>query len=155
MKNSINLQLKISLGIYVTFLILTVLPSIAYIFRSEFMPYHAAAIGMNWSELSPGIQNVITGLMKALGAGWLSVAIAMGILLYKPFRNGEIWSYWAVFLIPLPSDLINMYVAYNMMTQTPAVPPWQIVVFKTVLLLLAFILSISAKENSGVSVNDG
>ena len=154
MKSSMSLKLKVSLALYIIFIVFSLGFSFAYLIRAEFMPYHAAAIGMNWSELDPAFKDLILGLMKATGAGWLSAVIAMSILLVIPFRNGETWSYWAIPLIPLPALLVNIYVATNMLLHSPAKPPWQVLVLNTALLLLAFVLSMTARTNVNVSTEE-
>jgi hypothetical protein len=85
--------------------------------------------------------------MKAVGAAWLSLSIAISILLYNPFRRGERWSYWAILFILLPADVVNLWVAINMSLNTPASPPWEIVAFKAALLMAGFGLSITSKND--------
>lgn len=136
---------------YVAIILLTVAFAFVYLSRAEFMPYHAVAVGQSWAEISPALQNLILGLMKAVGAAWLSLAITVSILLYKPFRQGERWSFWAIFILALPAELVNLWVVVNMSLHTPAAPPWEIVAIKVALLLVGFGLSMSSKHESVAS----
>jgi len=45
-----------------------------YLFRSEFMPYHAIAVGKDWADVAPEFQVLILALMRVSGGGWLGVA---------------------------------------------------------------------------------
>lgn len=153
MKSPMTFRLRASFVCYSIFVLVATIFSFVYLFRAEFMPYHAVAIGHNWSELDQGLQNLILGLMKVVGGAWLSVSIAMSILLLKPFRNGESWAYWAIPLIALPSLVVNLFVVSNMALNTPASPPWQVVVINAALLILGFILSVTAKAS--LNANNG
>ena len=149
MKSTMNWRLKASLFCYTLFLLLTITFSVFYLFRTEFMPYHAAAVGQNWSEVNPAFQSLILGLMKAVGAAWLSLSIAITILLIKYFKQGIRWAFWAIPAIALIPVLVNLYVAINMALNTPASPPWKVAAFNGILLLVGFILSMlpEAKMN--------
>ncbi|PVV14325.1 MAG: hypothetical protein B6D72_04140 [gamma proteobacterium symbiont of Ctena orbiculata] len=145
MESRRNWRLKASFACYTLFLIITIVFAFIYLFRSEFMPYHALAVGHSWSETAPAYQNLIIGLMKAVGGGWLSIAIAISVLLIKPIKQGEHWAYWAIPAIGLPPALINLYVAVNMALNTPASPPWVFAALAILCLLGGFVLS-SKKE---------
>ena len=50
-----------------------------YLFRSEFMPYHAVAVGSDWNDIDHGMQILILALMRVSGGGWLATAISITI----------------------------------------------------------------------------
>lgn len=52
-----------------------------YLFRSEFMPYHADALGMDWNSVDRTVQVLILALMRVAGGGWLAVSLAIAILI--------------------------------------------------------------------------
>lgn len=68
-------------------LISVVLGSI-YLFSSQFMPYHADALGTAWAALEPAEQTRILALMRVAGGGWVAVGIAPAVLVAVPFRQG-------------------------------------------------------------------
>ena len=83
-----NWRLKLSFFCYMFSLILAVTFSLIYLFRPEFMPYHADAVGQSWSEVDPAFQILILALMRVTGGGMLAMSCAIGILLLKVFRQG-------------------------------------------------------------------
>ena len=70
--------------------------------------------------------------------------------LFKPFKQGLRWTYWAIPAIGLPPMLVNLYVAINVGLNTPGSPPWALAALGIILLLVGFILSMipEAKVNS-------
>lgn len=70
------------------FLIITAF-SLAYLKRSDFMPYHGIAIDRSWDKVEPRMQVLLMALIKVIGWAWLATAVAGFLLLYWLFsRNG-------------------------------------------------------------------
>jgi len=113
-----------------------------YLLSSEFMPYHAAAIGKSWTEVDPAFQILILALMKVTGGGFLASAFAIVILLFKAFRRGQRWSFWAIPITALIVSLSSLYVTINVALNTPASPPWMAAALGTILVTVGFIFSI-------------
>ena len=67
-----------------------------YLARNQFMPYHAEALNLSWSELEEKMQVLIIALMRASG-GFLATGLAIFVLLIIPFRAGDTW---AIYTIP-------------------------------------------------------
>ena len=115
---------------------------IIYLFRSEFMPYHSAAIGLKWAELTPSFQILLLALMKATGASCFAVGIYTVILLFIPFRRGEVWPRWAIpsggLVVCAGVLYATLIVAFN----TPSKPPWIAPVVGAILLLTGLFLSL-------------
>lgn len=147
MERTTNWKHMISFLCYAIFLLISFVYALVYLSRTEFMPYHAVMLEQDWSELSIKYQNLILGLMRALGAGWLSLSIVMGFLLFKPFREGRKWAYWAIPVSALPAVLANLYIVMNMILVSPASPPWLVVVFNAILLLTGFFLSVTERSD--------
>ena len=75
-----------------------------YLSRSEFMPYHADAVGMDWNEVDTNMQVLIIALMRVSGGGWLATSLSISFLLvagkkHKVYGLGLLL-YWSV-LLPL------------------------------------------------------
>lgn len=123
---------------------------VIYLFRSEFMPYHAVAVGQEWSQLPASFQILIKALMKVTGGGWLASALAMLVLLVFPFKEGARWAYWAIPFIGLVSILPTLYAAILVAQSTPASPPWKVALIVAILLVVGLILSLisSSKESN-------
>ena len=69
----------ISYGI--TAVISIILGSI-YLFSPQFMPYHSAAIGVEWAVLDSETQVLYLALLRVAGGGWIGIGVAMMILLW-------------------------------------------------------------------------
>jgi len=95
-----------------------------YLFSPEFMPYHAAAIGLQWGELEPTTQILFSALLRLAGGGWVAVAAAIAILLLFPFRRDRPWSFWALPVISLIFYVPNLYATIIVTLGTPATAPW-------------------------------
>jgi hypothetical protein len=149
MKGKMIGRLKVAFLCYLLALPFPLIFGLIYLFRSEFMPYHAVAVGQSWSEVDPAFQILILALMRATGGGLLVTACAIGALLFKPFRQGIRWAYWAIPVIGLISSLSSLYATVYVARSTPASPPWKAAALVTILLVIGFILSVipKAKEH--------
>ncbi|QHW08395.1 hypothetical protein [Pseudomonas putida] len=56
--------------------------SVLYLTRSQFMPYHAEAVGRSWHEVDPAMQNLLLTIIRLLGWAWLAIACA-GALIFN------------------------------------------------------------------------
>ena len=97
-----------------------------FLTATEFFPYHAAASGLEWKALDPGLQTVILAVFKICGAGWLTGSVALIVLLVFPFgRRDEVWSYFAIPVLSLIFWGITFATTMHIATTTPATPPWK------------------------------
>ena len=119
---------------------------VIYLFKTEFMPYHAIAVGRSWAEIDAGLQLLLLALMKVAGGGWLATAIAIGVLLAWPFRAGLRWSYWAIPAIGLVAALSSLFVTIYMANHSPANPPWFAAAIGVCCLCAGLILSLNSKS---------
>ncbi len=137
-----NWKLKVAFFCHLLALLLLIAFGLIYLFRSEFMPYHAVAVGKSWAEVEPAFQILILALMKVTGGGFLASAFAIGIFLFKAFRKGQRWSFWAIPITGLIASLSSLYVTINVTVNTPASPPWIAAALGTILLTVGFIFSL-------------
>jgi hypothetical protein len=96
---------------------------VVYLLAPSFTPYHAEAAGRSWGALEPPLQGLILGYLKLGGAGFIAIAVALGVLLSGPFRREEPWSRWAVPLVALVYLLLNLYATLTVIARTGASPP--------------------------------
>ena len=94
-----------------------------YLTLDQFMPYHADALRIEWSELPANYQGFIIGLLRALGAGasvsglaiaWMAVAGLRGTI--QPYRE----------LLPIVSigySGLLCWATWTVATRTPGEPP--------------------------------
>lgn len=96
----------------------------------------------------PAYQILVLALMKAAGGGWLSISIAVSILLFGPFRQGVRWTFWAIPAIGLPALVVNLYITIYVTLKTPGNPPWQLNAVGIILLFIGFVLSITTETKA-------
>jgi hypothetical protein len=113
-----------------------------YLFRSQFMPYHAIAVGKTWSQIDPAFQTLLLAFIRGSGGAMIATASAIGILLFIPFRQGMLWVRWAIPAVGLVATIPALYVTLSVARNTPAKPPWKGVLLIMVLLVAGFILSL-------------
>ena len=153
MKGVMSKRMKVAFCCHLLAILGLAIVGLIYLFRSEFMPYHAVAVGRNWAEVESPFQILILALVKAFGGTNFSTALSMGILLFIPFRQGIQWARWAIPAIGYAAELPSLYVTLTVTLNTPATPPWKAVVLVMVLLLIGLILSLESGENSQQIVN--
>ena len=119
-----------------------------YLFRTEFMPYHAVAVGRSWVEVDSAFQILLLALIRAFGGASFSTALAMGIILFIPFRQGVLWARWAIPSIGYAYQLPSLFVTLTVTLNTPATPPWKFVVLAMVLLLVGLVLSLGSADKA-------
>lgn len=61
---------------YGTALLIIAVFALTYATRSQFMPYHAAAIERPWHTLDAPLQLLLLALVRLVGWGWLAIASA-------------------------------------------------------------------------------
>jgi hypothetical protein len=146
----VNTKMKVAFWLYV---VGGVLPGFVfgfiYLLRNEFMPYHAVAVGMAWSEVPGPFQILIIALLKGVGGAAVTLAVALLVLLLVPFRHGARWALWAVPSLALLNYITVANAMAHVMLNTPAVPPWNVTVFCTACIIVGAILSIPSQSRAG------
>lgn len=115
-----------------------------YLFRSEFMPYHADALGMGWNSVDRTVQVLILALMRVAGGGWLATSLALVVLVKVQSRQNLRWMRWAIPAVGLTVSLPTLYATYYVAHNTPANPPWFVALIGIILLTIGFFISLDA-----------
>jgi len=94
-----------------------------YLSVDQFMPYHAAALEADWSELDANNRGLILGFLKGLGSGAFIAGLAV---LYMV--GASVKSDLRPFLILLPLIAVGYsallcYATYTVYANTPGQPP--------------------------------
>jgi len=139
-------RLKVAFWCHLIALLLIALAGVVYLFRGQFMPYHAVALGRSWDSLDRALQILLLALMKGAGGALLATAVAMVILLLVPFRQGLYWARWSVPVVGLVAMLPNFYNTVWVALNTPATPPWMLAAVDIALLIAGFVLSMESKR---------
>jgi hypothetical protein len=118
-----NTKTKIAFSCYLVGILIIASIAIIYLLTPQLLPYQEKAICEVWSQLKPGFQIQFLSLMKVSGGGYISVAVALAVLLFIPFRKGENWARWSIPAIGIPAILIVNYAGLTIILNTPGRPP--------------------------------
>jgi hypothetical protein len=137
-------SMKVAFTCYATAVALLSAFGLTYLFRPEFMPYHADAVAREWASVEGSFQVLILALMRVAGGGWLAAAIAIAVLLLVPFRQGYRWALWCIPAVGLVVSLPTLYATFYVRHYTPGKPPWAAALAGIALLLMGFASSLLA-----------
>jgi hypothetical protein len=137
---------KIGFGIYLLVAIMTIAWGCLYFFSHEMMPYHKQAIGKNWAELDRGVQVIVLALMEAVGAGQLTLGFIILVLLLIPFRRGERWVNWGLFIGGIVFSGLGYFITFKVQLGTNASTPWYLMLLFMALILFAFVFSLGMEK---------
>jgi hypothetical protein len=123
---------------------------VVYLFRGDFMPYHAVAAGMPLSEVPPPFQVLVLTLYKLTGAAWVVIALSLLVLLFGPFRQGALWARRAIPALILIQGAGVMNAMAYITLNSPATPPWAFTIVVIVLTIVGFSVSAGKERGGGV-----
>lgn len=144
-----NLKTTIAFWLYFLVGLLLVAFGVVYMLRTEFMPYHAVAVGMPWAEVPPNVKVLILTLIKAVGGTTLALAIAFYAILFLAFRQDMRWAIYAMALLGLVQSAATFYSMGYAALNTPANPPFWAPAVGLLLTLIAFMLSVLNSNQKG------
>ena len=121
-----------------------------YLSLSQFMPYHAEALQLEWDSLDSNFQGLILGFLKGLGSGAFVAGTAVLWMAGKSLRESP-----QPFVVLMPFVAISYssllcFATYTVYTNTPGNPPLLLNVLLVVASVLASVaLAISRRDASG------
>ena len=139
-----NVLQQVSFALYSLVAVLGLVFALMYLTRSEFMPYHSAAVGLAWDEVDERFRILIIAVLRVAGGGYLTASTATIFFLLIPFRNGELWANWALLAVGLASLVPSLAATLLVKFKTPASPPWIAATCGLVLLVAGFVLALLA-----------
>ncbi len=142
-------RMKVAFGCHLLALLMIAFGGTLYLSRTQFMSYHAVALGKSWTDIDQPLQTLFLAGLKAGGGANLAIALAIGILLFIPFRQGLFWARWAIPVVGLASQMPVLYATLSVTLNTPATPPWIAVLFTIVLLIAGLVLSMERSIYQG------
>jgi hypothetical protein len=103
-----------------------ILFGVRYMRREAYLPYHADVAGKSWNELDPGVQVIILGMLKIVGAGFATLGVTLLWLCFA-LHEGARWAPWAILTISAVELGPMLYVAMRLRAfrpdaQTPVRP---------------------------------
>ena len=142
-----KLRHKIGFGLYLLDTIMAIATGFAYFFSGKVMPYHAQVIGKDWAEVDRGIQIIFLSLMQNYGAAVIAYMFLSLVVLFIPFRQGERWANWTLFLVNIVVFAgLTFFVNFKTYLATNVLNPWPLLLAGIVMGVLAFLLSIGMEK---------
>jgi len=114
---------------------------IIYLTRSSFMPYHGAALAIEWNEVEQNTRYLILGLMRAVGGGFIVSATAIIFLQYKFSADKLKWIPSLILIIGIIIESTTIYATLIIRLNTPGNPPVSIAIVGLILLTAGYILN--------------
>lgn len=99
--------------------VIAILFGFRYALAREFMPYHATVAGRSWSELEPGVQAIVLGMYRIMGAGFFTYGLTL-LWLLLPLRDGQQWAALAAFTLTVATLVPVLYVTLWLRKVQPA-----------------------------------
>ena len=113
--------------------------------REAYLPYHAVVAGKSFTELDPGVQAIILGMLKIIGGGFATLGIAL-LWLCLALHEGQRWAPWTILTISASALVPMLYVAITLRTFRPGAPtPVRPTLAMMVLIVIGVGLSLLAR----------
>jgi Na+-driven multidrug efflux pump len=113
-----------------------------YSFSPTLMPYHERALGMTHEQLQPEVAALFLTLMRVIGASFLSIGVALVLLVKGPFSKGDRWAWWIILFLGLICLVPLLFITLNVGLYSP----WWVVAILIILEIVALILSWSPRS---------
>ncbi len=137
----------VSIILYSLVTLITAGTGLKFITASKYFTYHAQASGMDWTQVNSGLQLLMLAGFKIIGAGFLTVALCLTLMIIYPFaRHDQKWSYYAIPLSGLLLWSIILITTLSVAFATGANAPWGGSLFCILTLLLG--CSVSRLESA-------
>ena len=118
-----------------------------YLIRNEFMPYHAEAVGLSWSELEEPFQILFMAGMKIAAFGFLATSCAIGFLQYQFQKNQITWIPGLILFLGTMSFAGSMSAIIIVKLNTAANPPIALAAIAFALIIFGFLSNQKIAKN--------
>jgi len=108
-----------------------------YSFSSTIMPYHERFLGMTHEQLKPEVAALFITLMRVCGASFLSIGVALALLVKGPFSKGDRWAWWIILFMGLICLVPLLFITLNIGLYSP----WWVVAILIILEIVALVIS--------------
>jgi hypothetical protein len=148
-----KISIKIAFVGYLLVALLFALNGIVYLVANQVMPYHQEAMGGSWNSFSTGVQVMSLNFMKAAGAGMITTSISILFLLFIPFKKGEVWSSWAIFIIAMNEIILIFLRVIDVRSKTPGKPDFIFLIIEGFIIIVCFIISLFGMKKNIIKNN--
>jgi hypothetical protein len=115
-----------------------------YSFSPTLMPYHERALGMTHEQLQPEVAALFLTMMRVIGASFLSIGVALVLLVAGPFRKGDRWTWWVILFMGLICLVPILFITLNVGLYSP----WWVVGICIILEIVALVISRSPSSGT-------
>jgi hypothetical protein len=115
--------------------------SALHLTRDSLLPWYEAALGAPWDQLPNGVRAILASYMKLAGASQLAAALALGIVLFGPFRRGEAWANRAILAVGCLATMLSAWAIYTVQANTGVAEPWYNPLASTALFIAGFVIA--------------
>jgi len=112
-----------------------------YFFKNSFMPYHSAAISIEWKEVDSGIQFLILAFMRVVAGGYIACAILTAFLQQKFSSTKISWIPSLILITGLIVSLTSLYGTLIVRFNSPGKPPTSFAIIGVVLLVIGYVFN--------------
>ena len=134
---------RFTIILYALVALITFGAGLKFILATEYFVYHAQVSGMTWSNVDAGSQLLYLAGFKIIGAGFLTVALSLGLIIFFPFyKYNQRWSCYAIPLVGLTFWSIMLATTAKVSIETQASAPWGGSLICVLMLLVAFLVSL-------------
>jgi len=141
-RNEMSLNNKIAFVCYLLVSLLLMGFGARYYFWNELMPYHLAGLAVPWESLPETVRFMFLEFMHGVGAGFMTISLAMLTILFIPFRRGECWANWTLPILGLTVLGLLANMLCRIIENTPANPPITTIAVAAGVIVLGAILTI-------------
>ena len=128
--------------LYSMVVLITAVAGLQFMTATEYFDYHASAAGMEWTHLNPDLQMLILSGFKVTGAGFLTVALNLTLMILFSFtKHAKSWSGIAIPLVGLVFWSVVLSTTLLVFSATGADAPWGDSLFCVIALLVGLFIS--------------
>ncbi|MFY0624752.1 MAG: hypothetical protein JXR07_00540 [Reichenbachiella sp.] len=117
---------------------LQLLFGLVYIFRNEFMPYHAQAVGIEWEQVSESFQYLFIAGMKIAGVGFLMSSMMVAYLQIQFMKDFHKWIPNLILFIGTMSYIGSMSAILIVKFNTQGNPPYLLATAGWILIIVGY-----------------
>ena len=123
-----------------------VLGATVYLTRSEFLFYHAQAVGMAWEAVPVNTRLLMLAMIHMVGALGLGAGCALVAILAVAFRRGELWADWTIPTVLFIWEAAGLQTSSDLAAKTGAHTPWPLFIALVGVTVAGAVLCASARH---------
>jgi hypothetical protein len=108
-----------------------------YSFFPTLLPHHERALGMTHEQLKPEVASLFLILYRGIGASFVSIGVALALLIKGPFSKGDRWAWWIILFMGLICLIPILFITLKVGLHSP----WWVVAILIILEIVALIIS--------------